>query len=61
MILTTIVGAFRIAFCEMSSYSLLSIFLNRGGVPVKNDVNGLIFDANAPTDKYCKRNRDAGE
>jgi len=44
MILPTFAEAYGIVFCEASSFGLPSIALKRGGVPVKDHVNGLLFD-----------------
>jgi len=55
MILPTYAEAYGIVFCEASSYGLPSIALDRGGVPVTDQVNGLLFDVDAPIDEYCEK------
>ena len=54
MILPSIAEAYGVVFCEASSFGLPSIALNLGGIPVRNNVNGLLFDIETSIEEYCQ-------
>lgn len=53
LILPTVAEAYGIVFCEASSFGLPSLALNHGGIPVKNNINGFLFEVEASVDEYC--------
>lgn len=55
LVVPSLAESFGAVFCEASSYAIPSIARRVGGIPsaVTNDVNGQLFDKDAPISEYC--------
>ncbi|MEM9579103.1 MAG: glycosyltransferase family 4 protein [Pseudomonadota bacterium] len=45
--------SYGFAYCEAAAYGLPALSLNVGGVPVRNGINGHMFDADAPASDFA--------